>query len=77
MNCSVCGKKMPSNILEKHIQKRHGTAQETLTAEEVAQETSNTEKPKWDYGEINTCSQCHEEWPSKFMEFHMSIRHGL
>lgn len=32
---------------------------------------------RWDAGEITTCSQCHTEWPSKLMAFHLRFEHGL
>ena len=40
-------------------------------------------KERWDtltgfnFGEINMCQICREEYPSKIMEFHMHTRHGM
>ena len=31
----------------------------------------------WDWGEIKTCAQCHQEWPDKLMGFHLKFDHGL
>ena len=40
---------------------------------------TSLEEPKkeWEMGELNTCQQCHEIWPSRLMELHMHVRHGL
>lgn len=43
---------------------------------DVVSEEPKVEKP-WDMGEMNTCQQCHEVWPSRLMELHMHVRHGL
>lgn len=32
---------------------------------------------KWDAGEINVCAQCHQEFPSRIMGWHIRFEHGL
>ena len=71
--CEVCGKKMPKHILVKHMAKSH-----TEMTDKPSPIFGNDNQPKeWDMGEINTCQQCHEVWPSRLMELHMHVRHGL
>ena len=84
MICDICGKKMPSSVLEAHKRKQHSekvivTVAENLTKDVPEPELipSNREEKGWYMGEINTCQQCREEWPSKLMELHMNVRHGL
>lgn len=84
--CSVCGKKMPKHVLVKHMAKPHVPAIDNDgTTMPVVGDSVPTEikildlvtQTPWDMGEMNTCQQCHEEWPSRLMELHMHVRHGL
>ena len=83
MICNTCGKKMPSSVMEAHIKKQHTNLVEAV--EHLEKETSSVtsleeldkSNGRWNPGEINICQQCKEEWPSRLMELHMSVRHGL
>ena len=86
--CNICGKKMPEKVLSAHQKKRHlDVAVENIKEDIVEQQEvtslSEPEKVKvkwydrWNAGEINTCQQCHREFPVEIMEFHMHVRHGL
>jgi hypothetical protein len=80
MKCGHCGKKMPKHILKAHIAKRHSPDLQELTSTTTKEKMIPTifeAKKDWDWGELNTCQQCKEVWPSKLMEHHMAIRHGL
>lgn len=73
--CDICNKNMPPNILAKHKILRHT---EPVAEVKVPSDiTSLGEPKKFDFGELNTCQQCKEEYPSKIMEFHMHVRHGM
>ena len=62
--CEICDKKMPDHILEAHMKKSH--------SEEPKEEV----KPKFDWGETETCAACGEEYPAKAMPFHSRVAHG-
>lgn len=79
--CPSCEKKMPKHILVKHIAKRHSQKEVTTSTTGVAMENvkvvTTPVVTDWNWGEINVCQQCKEKWPSRLMELHMSVRHGL
>ena len=85
MKCKICGKKMPPTVLEAHMKKSHPSLDKSVVTPtppvpKVVTEKAGVPEIKtkdWDWGEINTCQQCREEWPSKLMEHHMVIRHGM
>ena len=85
--CPYCEKSMPKHILVKHLAKSHPI---TPVFTDVAKEVTASETPtsvtkivsmpwyeSWDAGEMNTCQQCKQVWPSKLMFFHIKLEHGL
>lgn len=84
--CEVCGKEkknLPQHMLFAHSEPvgelvPNEPAELPLPPlEEVIKELDNTDTKGFDFGELNTCQQCHAEYPSKLMEFHMHVRHGM
>ena len=88
--CSICDRPMPPRVYQAHLKKRHfGVTPPVEAVLPVATEEKKEEivEPKiepsvdnlstFNFGEINTCQMCREEYPSKIMEFHMHIRHGM
>mgnify|MGYP001615360543 CR=1 FL=1 len=78
--CEICGARKKN--MPHHIKWAHTIPNQELQeiAEELKEKPTEVDigvPPRFDFGELNTCQQCRAVYPSKIMEFHMHIRHGM
>ena len=70
--CSVCGKKMPPHILDRHMAKQHPQTPKTHIAQDPMKQ-----KSKFDYEAAYYCRLCEADIPQILHEFHMHVKHGI
>jgi len=81
--CTVCGKKMPPHIIEKHMAKSHPNVKETKEVKpepQITPEAVSIEAPthlEFDWNKAETCASCGQVHPSLLMRYHAHTEHGV